>query len=459
MPTSTHSPKPTPQIPPFEPNIRSHPSSLSPTLFYHTPFSPSPPGAIAISSLSAPAGTCTSYGDLTPSYLAYRPPSHRAYSEQQAYIDFPARHLPFDGPPQEQWRTPQLPPSDFRQRSSFVPFTRGSTDVDRRGYRDSNTGTYIEESNVNFRWSRGPTEATQETRHHPSSYSNTGLVRRAVFDLPRVLHHPNSNHFRPLVVDSTDEIIRRLPLCAPSLSTPRAIMDGGAAVTRTSPTAGMKRKHSLYGGEMKDDQENDVKPQMDQHGSFTAPSRYADGDRHGHQAREDIIPGVALNLSGGNSYSQHLATTHQKQPSRPNSTNISSSSNLPLNESPRMLPANLNHNSGHPARPPSITPRSDSYTTPGLTNGTINPNAKGLGGESRGISHNGSGDGHHSEVSDQGQPGEKNKRKKPRVALSCAQCTKVSLYMGQRVERWSDASFYRYRESRSVTERFLVSIV
>ncbi|KAJ9115857.1 hypothetical protein QFC22_004999 [Naganishia vaughanmartiniae] len=204
-------------------------------------------------------------------------------------------------------------------------------------------------------------------------------------------------------------------------------MEGSTTASRTSPTAGMKRKLSHY-GDSKDEHENDVKPHIDQHGSFTALARYTDGDRHGQQAREDIIPGVALNLSSGNSYSHHLATSNQKQPTRPNSTSIPSSSNIPLNISPRIIPAIPNHNAGHSSgitRPSSITPRSDPYGANGPTNGTINPNAKGLGGESRGIPHSGSGDGHHSEVSDQGHQGEKNKRKKPRVALSCAQCTKI----------------------------------
>ncbi|KAJ9108542.1 hypothetical protein QFC19_002258 [Naganishia cerealis] len=191
----------------------------------------------------------------------------------------------------------------------------------------------------------------------------------------------------------------------------------------------MKRKHSLY-GDKQDEQELDVKPTLDSHGSFNASSRYSETDRHGRQAREDIIPGVALNLSSGNSYSQQLAPSHQKQPTRPSLTSLPSGSNVSLHSSPQGVPSASSRNAGHPpasSRPTSVTPRStDPYGSTGLTNGTINPNAKGLGGDSRGISQNGSGDSHHSEVSDQGQQGEKNKRKKPRVALSCAQCTKSS---------------------------------
>ncbi|KAJ9094690.1 hypothetical protein QFC21_005847 [Naganishia friedmannii] len=221
-------------------------------------------------------------------------------------------------------------------------------------------------------------------------------------------------------------------------------MDGNTVGMRTSPTSGLKRKHPLY-GEVKDEEENDdMKPHMDQHGSFTGPSRYSDGDGNAYQAREDIIPGVALNLSSGNSYSHHPPTAHSKQPTRPNSTSIPSSlsSNNPVNISPRIVPAIPNHNTGHPsgiARPPSITPRSDPYGA-GLTNGTINPNAKGLGGENRGISHNGSGDGHHSEVSDQGQQGEKNKRKKPRTLYVPGEPLPKSTRIHQSVRRQSSQS-------------------
>lgn len=429
MSTTAELPKTTPRNPPFNPNIRPHCSSLSPTSYYYAPFSPSPPeGTVVTPSLSAPAATSTSYGGLTPSYLASRPPLRIAYSDHHPYNGCPVPHLPYDGPPQEAWRTPQLPCWDFWNdpQHSFVAFTRGISDVDSRGHRHFNTGTYIEAPNVNLDRSRGPTEATQDRRYHP------GLVRRAVFNLPRPQPQTNFHNFRP-TADPTDEIVRKLPLAPYSVSTPTARMDGNGAEPRTSPTAGMKRKHSSY-SEVQDGQESDVKPQIDQNGSFTGPTRYLDGERHVQQAREDIIPGVALNLSGANSYSQHLPPSQQKQPTRPNSTSTPSSSNIPLNVSPRNVPAMPNLNSGHSSgisRPASVNLRTDAYAA-GLTNGTINPNAKGLGGESRGISQNGSGDGQNGEVSDQGHQGEKNKRKKPRVALSCAQCTKVSLYLDSR---------------------------
>jgi hypothetical protein len=53
-----------------------------------------------------------------------------------------------------------------------------------------------------------------------------------------------------------------------------------------------------------------------------------------------------------------------------------------------------------------------------MTNGTINPNARGLGGDAQGPAFMDAGETESAQ--------EKLKRKKPRVALSCAQCTKVS---------------------------------
>lgn len=168
----------------------------------------------------------------------------------------------------------------------------------------------------------------------------------------------------------------RQPLARPTMDSP------------ARQSTGKKRKSSF------DQDQADVKPDIDRLTS------------HRHTEDETIIPGVALNGS----------TTF---PTRPNLVSRPSGSNVSLSSSPGRTTATP----GFPSRQ-SVTPRG--FPTQGVSNGTINPNARGLGGDGQGplFSESGLGDGVTRGSSESG--GDKLKRKKPRVALSCAQCTKVS---------------------------------
>lgn len=179
---------------------------------------------------------------------------------------------------------------------------------------------------------------------------------------------------------------------------------------------GKKRKSSFDGDQ------TDVKPNLERLTS----------ERHTED--ETIIPGVALN--GSSTFSQRPSLV-----SRPSGSNVSLSSS----------PGRTTATPGFPSRQ-SVTPRG--FAPTGVSNGTINPNARGLGGDGQGplFSESGSGDGMNRGTSENG--GDKLKRKKPRVALSCAQCTKVST-----VFAGLDDTHGFGRESKSVIGRFRVSIV
>ena len=174
--------------------------------------------------------------------------------------------------------------------------------------------------------------------------------------------------------------------------------------------AGRKRKSSY------DEGEADAKPQIDELSSASIGSRYRADE--GHARDEAIIPGVALNLNAGSGF-PHYNAAHGRPSiaSRPSGSNISLSSSPGNAMSPSGTSGMASNN-----RTPSVTPRS--FPVGSISNGTINPNARGLGGDGQDTAADGNGDGSHAEAAENAQ--EKAKRKKPRVALSCAQCTKVS---------------------------------
>lgn len=173
--------------------------------------------------------------------------------------------------------------------------------------------------------------------------------------------------------------------------------------------AGRKRKSSY------DEGEADAKPQIDELSSASIGSKYRADE--GHARDEAIIPGVALNLHAGSGF-PHYNAAH----GRPSIASRPSGSNISLSSSPgkAMTPSGTSGMASN-NRTPSVTPRSFPV---GVSNGTINPNARGLGGDGQETVADGNEDGTHTEAPENTQ--EKAKRKKPRVALSCAQCTKVS---------------------------------
>lgn len=235
----------------------------------------------------------------------------------------------------------------------------------------------------------------------PRSYGTTvtSFVRPFTRDLPRVSpepwEHTESNHAtthrvvtRPLIaksrIDTTDTVYagpKGRNLIGPREQPRRPTMD---SPTRTQ--SGKKRKSS------EGDDHDEVKPDVDRLSEI--PNASSDAQ---------IIPGVALH--GSSTFS----TTRPTLTSRPSGSNVSLSSSPGRTTTTTTAPA-------FPTRQ-SVTPRA----FPVVSNGTINPNARGLGGDGQGPVFTDTGE----TTTENGQ--DKLKRKKPRVALSCAQCTKVIL--------------------------------
>jgi hypothetical protein len=347
------------------------------------PFSPPQPGS-------------ASYSGFTPTYLTYHP-AH-PYTEHQHYIGPTPLERAYQFDRQAKFATLQVPEQPFNShfRTPVPPLVRPNP---RELPRIHGRPNWTPLSDLDPR-AESPVAHKVITR--PLLAKN-----RPIQDTERIFQSPAGPpvFLSPLTgLPAPIQPRGILPSFRNQLSTVK--MEDGH--DRTS--AGKKRKSSFD----EEEGESDTKPQLEE------LSRYRTEES---QTRADgvIIPGVALNINGTSGFPHYSNSAHGG--SRPNIASRPSGSNISLSSSPgnkNATPSGSGMASSN--RTPSLTPRSFPV---GISNGTINPNARGLGGDGLDLSADGGfGDGSH-DPSENGQ-GDKAKRKKPRVALSCAQCTKVS---------------------------------
>lgn len=387
-PTDTHM-RARPMRAPHDVNVSARRSPSPLTLSYScTRTAPPPPS-------SAPA---TSLYGLTPTYQSYHSPYSRP--DHQPYIFPPS--VPIVSGYQSDQRLIRPLPGESHTSSSrhpilpFVrPLKRELPRIDTRPDSDQ---------------SRKPGNAYPNSAPYPRVFTRPLVAKNRPDNTPdKSVYHsagPYAASDSGRAYSSGNSQL--VPLTKPRMDSP----------TRTHSVVGKKRKTSFDGDA---EQATDVKTEVEELDPEST-ARYRTEDRHGGEDEQVIIPGVALNVNGSSA-----SFTHQLPLHRPSLASRPSGSNVSLSSSPGRASSTPNGHPGFSNRQSSIAPRGV-YPSSGVLNGTINPNAKGLGGDGQGPSfpENGYRDSGNNGTSEHGQ-GDKAKRKKPRVALSCAQCTKVSL--------------------------------
>lgn len=368
-----------PPCAPMDPSFDGDLPIRSPTASVHPPIA-----SRTQTAFSPPVASSNTYTGLNPAYFTYHPAPY-PYTDHLQYIVPPLeRAYQFDRPISYPPFVRTLEqPSSSHSRSPVPPLVRPAPRALPRIYtRPDRTAPNPEASRTTSPVHRVVTRPLLPKNRPKPENERVFAPGPAVYSSRSSWTHPSGlQHFRCPSTSRMEDGTDRMP-------------------------AGRKRKSSY------DEGESDTKPHLDELPGNVAKYRQEETQR----ADEAIIPGVALNINGTSGF-PHYNSAHASRPnlaSRPSGSNISPSSSPGNKTSGNSGMASSN-------RTPSLTPRSFPV---GVSNGTINPNARGLGGDGQDMSADGGFGESHVDNSENAQ--DKAKRKKPRVALSCAQCTKVS---------------------------------